>query len=346
LPTVAAEVSKDRDEMKKLIASALLAGGIYAMTGSAEAAECGNVSVAEMTWASAGIAAHLDKFILENGYGCSVTLVAGDTIPTFASMNERGEPDMAPELWITSVRTPLNAAIEEGRLIQAARILSEGGVEGWWIPKFLADAHPEIKNVPDALQHPELFPARDDPSKGAIHNCPASWNCHVSTANLFKALEAEKAGFKLIDPGSGAELDDSVAEAFEKQTGWLGYYWAPTAILGKYEMVRLSFDVDHDRAEWDSCTAVPDCPNPKVNSYPVSDVFTVVTKSFTEKAGTAMDYVMAREWDNATVNKILAWMDENRATNEDAARYFLQNFSETWGKWVRPDVAEKVKAAL
>lgn len=332
--------------MRSLIASALLAGGIYVLAGSAGAAECGNISIAEMNWASAGIAAQVDKFILENGYGCSVTLVAGDTVPTFASMDEKGEPDMAPELWIGSIRTPLNAAIDEGRLIQAARILSEGGVEGWWIPKFIADEHPEIKTVQDALKQPELFPASDEPSKGAVHSCPPAWNCQVSTANLFKALEADKAGFKLIGSDSGAELDRSIAEAFENKTGWLGYYWAPTAILGKYDMIRLSFGVDHDRAEWDNCTSVPDCPNPKVNSYPVSDVFTVVTKSFSEKAGDAMDYVMTREWDNATVNRVLAWVDQNRATNMDAARYFLQNFPDSWGKWVRPDVAAKVKAAL
>ena len=41
-----------------------------------------------------------------------------------------------------------------------------------------------------------------------------------------------------------------------------------------------------------------------------------------------MDYVQARQWENATVNKVLAWMDQNRGTNESAARYFLENFQE------------------
>ncbi|APG84841.1 ABC transporter substrate-binding protein [Sinorhizobium americanum CCGM7] len=332
--------------MTKLLAITFAAAGICVLAAPTRAAECGEISIAEMNWASAGIAAHVDRLILENGYGCTVSLVAGDTMRTFASMNEKAEPDMAPELWIHSVRTQLEAAVKEGRLIQGAPILSEGGVEGWWIPRFLANAHPEIKTVQDALKQPDLFPAPDDPSKGAIHSCPSGWNCRISTTNLYKALGAEKAGFKLVGPASAAELDGSIAEAFEKKTGWFGYYWAPTAILGKYEMIRLSFGVDHDRAEWDSCSAVPNCPSPKVNSYPVSDVFTVVTKSFSEKAGVAMDYVNARGWDNATVNKILAWMDQNRATNEDAARYFLEHFPDIWAKWVSPDVAEKVKAAL
>ncbi|TCL73876.1 ABC transporter substrate-binding protein [Rhizobium sp. BK251] len=332
--------------MQKLIASLFIAGGIYALAGAAQAAECGDISIAEMNWASAGVAAHVDKIILESGYGCTVTLVTGDTQPTFTSMDEKGEPDLAPEFWTNAVRTALDKAVAKGRLIEAAPLLSDGAVQGWWIPKFLADAHPDIKTVQDALKHPELFPAPEDPSKGAVYNCPSGWNCQISTANLYKALGGEKAGFDLVDTGSGAGLDGSIANAFEKKIGWLGYYWAPTAILGKYEMSKLSFGVPLDKAEWDACTAIPDCASPKVNDYPETAVFTIVTKGFAEKAPVAMDYVKTRKWDNATVNKVLAWMTENQGTNEDAAKYFLKTYPDLWTKWVAPDVAEKVKGTL
>lgn len=330
--------------MKTFIASTFLATGLFALAGSARA-ECGDVSIAEMNWASAGVAAQVDKIILEKGYGCTVTLVTGDTMPTFTSMNEKAQPDMAPEMWIDSFRTVLDQAVAEGRLIRAAPLLSEGGVQGWWIPKFLADAHPDIKTVEDALKHPELFPAPEDPSKGAVHNCPSGWSCQVSTANLFKATGAENAGFQLIDPGSAAGLDGSIANAFEKKAGWLGYYWAPTAILGKYDMTKLGFGVEYNKSEWDACTAVADCAAPKVNSYPTADVYTVVTKEFADKAGVAMNYVKTREWDNQTVSKVLAWMDENQATNEDAAKYFLETFPDLWTAWVPAEIAAKVKGA-
>lgn len=331
--------------MKKLLASAVFAAGLYAFAGSAQA-DCGSVSIAEMNWASAGIAAHVDKIILEKGYGCTAEIVAGDTMPTFLSMNQKGQPDVAPEFWVNSVRTLLDRAVSAGRLIVGAEILADGAVEGWWIPKFIADDHRDIKTVQQALAHPELFPAPDDHSKGAIHNCPTGWSCQVSTANLFRALGAEDRNFELIDTGTAAGLDGSIAAAFEKKIGWLGYYWAPTAVLGKYEMVKLSFDVPHDKAEWDACTAVPDCPNPKVNSFPTSQAFTLVTREFAEKAAVAMDYMKTRKWKNATVNRILAWQEENKGTNDAAARYFLKTMPEIWTPWVAPDIAEKVKASL
>lgn len=332
--------------MRKLFASTILAAGLCVFVGAAQAAECGEVTIAEMNWASAGVAAHVDKIILEAGYGCDVTLVTGDTMPTFASMNEKGEPDVAPEMWVNTAREVLEKAVAEGRLLQLAPILSDGGVEGWWIPKFIADANPKIKTVQQALEHPELFPAPEDPSKGAVFNCPAGWSCQISTANLYRAFGAKEKGFELIDTGSAAGLDGSIASAFEQKTGWLGYYWAPTAVLGKYDMVKLSFGAAHDKAEWDSCTAVTDCAAPKVNSYPVSDVFTVVTQKFAEKNPIAIDYFKARQWDNHTVGQVLAWMNDNQAQNEEAARHFLVTYPDLWTNWVGADVAAKVKAAL
>ncbi|MDX3925277.1 MAG: glycine betaine ABC transporter substrate-binding protein [Shinella sp.] len=332
--------------MKMPLAWIFMAAGFFTGGGSAEAADCGSVSIAEMNWGSAGVAAHVDKLILEKGFGCTVTLVPGDTIPTFTSMNEKGEPDVAPELWVNSVTAALDAAIAEKRLIELAPILSEGGVEGWWIPKFVYDRNRNIRTVEDALKHPELFPAPDGSSKGAVHNCPAGWSCQVSTENLFRAVGAQNAGFELVGAATAAQLDASIARAFETETGWLGYYWAPTAILGKYDMVKLSFGVEHDKAEWDSCTAVADCPAPKVNSYPTSDAYTVVTKAFAEKAAPAMNYMRARQWTNATIGKVLAWMDENKAGNEEGAKHFLREYPDTWMVWVGPDVAAKVEAAV
>lgn len=333
--------------MKTLIASALLAACLCLGAGNgARAAECGAVSIAEMKWASAAIAAHLDRIILEKGYGCTVTLVPGDNIPTFASMNEKGEPDVAPELWITALRAPLEAAVAEGRLVRLSPMLSEGGVEGWWMPRFIAESHPDIRTVQDALKHPDLFPDAADPSRGAVHSCPPDWACRVTTANLYRALQADAAGFRLVEAETAEALDKSIVDAFENKTGWLGYYWAPTSLIGRYEMVKLSFGVDHDKAEWESCTSVPDCPAPKVNSYPTSDVFTVVTKAFTEKATVAMDYMKVRRWDNGTIGGVLAWMAENGATSEEAARHFLASRRDLWRQWVTPDVAKRVEASL
>jgi glycine betaine/proline transport system substrate-binding protein len=332
--------------MKKLLASTVFATGMLALAGTANAAECGTVTIANMNWASAEVLANIDAMILKEGYGCTPELVAGDTQPTLTSMVEKGEPDVAPEAWINSMRTVLDAAVGEGRLFMASESLNEGGVEGWWVPKYIVDANPDIKTIADALKHPELFKDPENDGKGGVYNCPEGWNCRISTTNLFKAYGAEAAGFNLVETGSAAGLDGSIAKAFERKEGWLGYYWAPTAILGKYEMVRLGHGVEHDKAAWDACTSIPDCADPKPNAWAKSEVFTVVTKRFKEVGGPAYDYLAARNWDNQTVGKLLAWMGDNQATGADGAKHFLKESPDVWMKWVSPEAAEKIKASL
>jgi glycine betaine/proline transport system substrate-binding protein len=78
--------------------------------------------------------ANVDKIILEKGYGCEVELVEGATMPTFTSMNEKGAPDIAPELWANAVRNPLKKATDEGRLHVGNEAPITGLGEGWWLP--------------------------------------------------------------------------------------------------------------------------------------------------------------------------------------------------------------------
>lgn len=332
--------------MTRNLLTAIAAAGLIGLASNVSAEECGTVTVANMNWQSAEVLASVDEIILSEGYGCDVELVQGDTMPTFTSMNEKSQPDIAPELWLNSLRVPLDEAVAEGRLIIAAEALTDGGQEGWWIPQYVADAHPEIKTIEDALARPDLFPAPEDPSKGAVVNCPSGWNCQILTENLFKAFGAEDKGFVLVDPGSAAGLDGSISKAYEREEGWLGYYWAPTSILGKYEMFKLDEGVPHDEEEWKTCTGTLDCADPKPNAWVKSDVFTVVTKEFAENAGVAMGYIEKRQWDNATVGALMAWMSDNQATGEEGAEYFLKNSPDVWTSWVSSDAADKIKSHI
>lgn len=318
------------------------------LSSAARASACGEVTLAEMNWSSAAIAAQVDKIILEKGFGCETRIVAGDTIPTFDSMIDHASPDVASELWVNSINERLGESVRAGKVVEGAEILADGAVEGWWIPKFIADAHPNILTVQSALEHPELFSEPNSGSEtGIVHNCPAQWACRTTTANLFRAVGAEAKGFKLENAPTGEALEQSIAQAFEDQKGWLGYYWAPTGILGRYQMVKLSFDVPFDQLEWDNCTSIPDCSNPKVNSYPTSQAFTLMTRPFVERVPPEVsEYFRQRKWSNATVSATIAWKEENKASSADAALHFFRENIGIWTRWISPDAAEKIKAEL
>lgn len=332
--------------MKKLLAATLLASGAAMAPGAAEA--CGHVTIADMNWASASAVAWIDKIILSSGYGCDAEIVAGDTMPTIASMSEKGQPDIAPEMWINSARDVLDKAVADGKLFYAVDEMPGGAVDGLWIPKYMQDAHPDLKTVADVLKHPDLFPDPEDSSRGALYNCPAGWSCQISTANHYKAYKMKEAGFTLVDTGSAAGLDGSIAKAYERKKGWFGYYWAPTAILGKYEMVRLepAPGVTFDKAYWDNCFSKADCNVTKPSTPAPTPIKTVVTAGFQKAGGPAYDYLTKRQLTIDTINKFLAWGADNQANGETTARHFLKENAAIWTTWVPADVADKVKKAL
>ena len=335
--------------IKKLIFSALFALGITSFSVTANAA-CGKIVMADMNWASANLMANVDKVILEAGYGCEIELIAGATMPTFTSMNEKGAPDVAAEQWANAVANPLAKAVEEGRLHIANKAPITGLGEGWWVTPGTLKRHPELKTALDILDHPELFPYAEDPSKGAFVGCPAGWGCQLANANLYRAFEMEKKGWVLVDPGSAAGLDGSIAKAADSGNPWLGYYWNPTSIVGKYSLIPVDFGVPFaGRDNWDNCItlAEQDCANPKPTAWTKSEVNSIVTANFAKTGGKeALSYGEKRTYPGEVMNGMLVYMADNQAKGSDAAIEFLKQHEKVWKKWVSSSAAKKIKAGL
>lgn len=331
--------------MKRYLSAALL---LYvSFVSAAQAAEeCGRVTIADMNWNSATLLANVDRFILRNGYGCDAELVPGDTMPTGTSMIEKGEPDIAPEFWSNSFKEAMDKGVKEKRLRIAGRSLSDGGEEGFWVPSYLVDQDPALATIDGIRAKAKMFRHPEDPDRYAFYGCPAGWGCQITSGNLFRALKLADAGFDLIDPGSGAALAGSIARAYERREPWFGYYWAPTAVLGKYRMVKVDFGSGVDEKEFVDCIAQADCENPRVTMYPPSPVHTLTTEAFANRSPRAFAYLARRSLTNAQMNELLAWMEDNQADGDVAMEHFLKEYESIWTSWVPQEVAAKVRKAL
>jgi len=337
--------------IKRIIISALVILGFTSFSNVANAS-CGKLVIAEQNWASAELMANVDKIILEEGFGCEVELVPGATMPTFTSMNDKGSPDMNPEQWANAVYEPLKVAVKEKRIIIANKAPITGLGEGWWLTPGSIEKHPELKGMTalQILERPDLFPDKEDPSKGAFVGCPAGWGCQIANANLFRAFDMEAKGWKLIDPGSAAGLDGTISKAADSGKPWFGYYWNPTSMVGKYGLVPIDFGVEFaGRDNWDNCIMKPDeqCADPKATAWTKSEVNSIVSANFKNTGGKGvLKYVEKRTYPGTVMNGMLVYMGDNQAKGSDAAIEFLVRHPEVWEKWVSTDVAKKVKASI
>ena len=325
----------------------LSATSLPAIAQDADAAQCGTdrtIDIAEMTWPSAAALAHIHATILEEGYGCDVEIVAGDTVPTSSSMMTRGTPAIAPELWTSAIEDAWAAAIEEGTVVQLSDAITDGTVEGWFIPEYVQAEHPDLTTAQAVIARPELFPDPEEPSQGRLYSCPPGWACELSTSALFEAFDMEES-WNLFSPGSGGALDASIARAFTREEPILFYYWGPTAILGKYPAVQL--EIGEADMEVYACNTDPDCDEPAgVTAYPSSPAVVGAAAWIQEEAPVVAEYFTKVGLTNAQISELLVYGDENQADAEETAENFLKTKQDVWTQWVPAEVAKKVLAAI
>ncbi len=300
-------------------------------------AECGEVSIAEMNWASASVVTNVEKFVMEQGYGCTVTVVPSDTVPAVTSLAENNEPDTVSELWVNSAGDAYAKLKAQGKVRELGMVLEPGGVESWLIPDYLVEAHPELTTIEGILANPDLI-------GGVFNNCPDGWGCRIVNDNLIPAFDFEGHGIKVFNHGSGETLATSLASAYEKKEPWFGYYWAPTALLGKYNMVAV--DLGEYDADAHAANQNPDNSDPKPSAFPAAPVVTVVTADFAERQPEVAEFLGNVSFNVDHMNEVLAWMDENGASGEEAAVYYLTNHKDVWSAWLSDAAREKLAAIL
>jgi glycine betaine/proline transport system substrate-binding protein len=157
---------------------------------------------------------------------------------------------------------------------------------------------------------------------GIIYMGTAGWSATTVSEGIF-----EKYGlgdtFNQGVPGSGAALAATMVGAYEKGEPWVGYYWAPTAVLGRLDMVRL-----------------------KGSEFEAADVNILVNKTVPERAPDVVEFLKNYKTTVDQNNEFLAVMEENEWDAEQTAVWFLKNKEDVWTGWVSSDVADKVKAVL
>jgi glycine betaine/proline transport system substrate-binding protein len=322
--------------MTKNVKTYIIAAGALLLSTTTASADCGEVTITEMNWASSAIVTSVSKFLMEQGYGCSVKLVPSSTMPAVTSVAETGRPDIVTELWLTSA--PAYLPLEEaGKVRTLANVLSDGGVEGFWIPDYLASTHPELTTLDGILANPGLV-------GGKFHNCPEGFGCRVINDNLVKAWDFEGRGMEVFNHGSGETLAASIASAYSNKEPWFGYYWAPTPVLGKYPMVKV--DIGAYEAAVHECNSRADCATPGKSDFPNSKVITAVTTTFAEEEPEVAELMSKVSFTNAQMGEILAWQEENKATSDETAVHFLTSYKDVWAGWLSDDAKARLSTLL
>lgn len=293
-----------------------------------------------LNWESNLVLAGIERFIVEHGYGCKTSVEIGETLAMLAAL-QRGDVDVTPEVWPGQIEAAWEKAQKSGKVLAAGHVFDAG--EGWYIPRYTQERHPELKQAADLAAFTKVFADPEDPSKGRIYGCPAGWACGTLNANLLKALKLEDQ-YTLFAPGSGAAQKAAIISAYKRKRDIVFYYWTPTALVGSLDLVKLELP-PFDQAAY-TCMTDPKCENPVATEFKSNQVVTGLNADFATQAPQLKAFFTKLNVPDAAIDDTLGWLENEKAEPEDAALYFLRKYPDVWQKWVPTDVAERVQARL
>ena len=315
-------------------------------------ADCGKTRLADFDWNSANVHTGIVQFILEHGYGCEVETTRGSTTPIMAAHYD-SQLDVVTELWYDNIVTQYDAVEAEG-IIENIGINTPDSQQAFYVDRNTAEKY-NIKSVLD-MNNPEiaaLFTDPENPDMGRMVSCIGGWTCYTINHVKQRVYGLDKF-YTNFDPGSSGALAAEIAGAFAKDRPIFTYYWAPTALMGKVDLVRL-VEPPYDAACWGAMMDVvedikangkdvykPTCATEYKDMSLDKSVLTAWADTHPDETA----FLRAYSIPTATVNKLLAFYEgEADGDMELLAMEYLQNNSE-WKSWVSAEVAAKVSGAL
>jgi len=302
------------------------------------------VVFAGMDWQSNAFHTAVAQKVLEAGYNCKTDVLPGTTIPLLQGVAQ-GDIDVVMEVWKDNVTEVWNRGLRRRQVVELGTNFPDA-VQGWYVPRYLVEGSdavaPGLKAVSDLPAYKALFVDPEEPQKGRFYNCIAGWNCEVINSAKLKAYGLDDY-FTNFRPGTGAALAAAIASAFIREKPIVTYYWGPTWVLGKYDMVML----DEPLYETEVFTALATSDDPvRATAYPVVEVVIGANRRFAEQAPTIIAFLKRYETDAALVSDALAYMEETAGTAEDAANNFLNTRFDLWSSWVDESTASRIRESL
>jgi glycine betaine/proline transport system substrate-binding protein len=297
---------------------------------------------ADLSWDSVLVHNRIAGFIFEHGYGYELDFLPGQTIPLVTGLI-RGDVDVDMESWTENIQDVYDKGIRRKKILDLGPNYPDSW-QGWLVPSYMIEGDaergikataPDLKSVTDLPRYKELFKDPENPSKGRFHNAIPGWSVTDINSQKLKTygLDAHYTDFM---PGSDAALAGSMAAAYAKGEPWFGYYWGPTWVLGMYDMTPLE-EPPFDQKVWDET---------KGCTFPPVQVNILVNTGFAKKNPDVVAVLEKYETSTDLCNEFLAYMRNQKAGADEAALFFLKKHRGLWSKWVTPEAAARIEAAL
>lgn len=307
-----------------MAASLLLVSGCSsslntATPGGASKSPCGTVNLAMNDWVGYTANAAVVTYVAQKKLGCTINqLTVKEEVAWQGFGNSTvdviienwGHEDLAKQ-YITDQKV----AVDAGRTGNVGQI-------GWYVPPWLAAAHPDILDWNNLNKYASQFQTSESGSQGQLLDGDPTFvtNDAALVTNL-------KLNYKVIYSGSEAALIQAFRTAEQNKTWLIGYFYAPQWFLSEVSLKKVALPKFTAGCDADAAAVACDYPDYVLNK--------VMSKKFADSASPAASLVKKFSWTNDDQNLVAKYIAQDKMTPEAAAQKWVDANASKVDAWLK-----------
>ncbi|MFD8553888.1 ABC transporter substrate-binding protein [Streptomyces fradiae] len=297
-----------------------LGGCGAAETGrSQQAGNGGNtVTLTVPSWVGAQANAAVAAYLLENELDYEVrTKQLGEVLAWDAL--SKGDVDAILEDWGHPKEE--KRYVEEKKTVVSGGDLGVTGHIGWYVPKYFADAHPDVTDWKNLDRYAKDFATAESGGKGQILEGSPDYVTHDDA--IIKNLGLD---LKTTYAGSEAAQITAIRKYAEEKKPFLTYWWTPQWLNAQVDLVEVKLP-----AYEEGCDAVPE----KVAcGYPETPLRKYLNADFAKNGGEAAEFLKNFTWTTEQQNEVALMIADRKLSPEAAAEKWVKDNEATWKAWL------------
>ena len=282
------------------------------------------IKLAVNPWSASELNVAVAQILLKEQLGYPVETVEIAEQAQWAAL-AAGDLHASLEVWPSGHGANVAEYIEKQKVVEDGGPLGVVGRIGWYLPTYMVTEHPELATWEGLAKAEDaaLFATAETGDKGQLLFGDPSWV-------TYEAYIIENLGlnFQIVQAGSEEAILSSLDAAYSRQDPVLFYFWTPHSIHAKYELTRVALPDHSEECYAKAESGGVDC------DYPSDNLFKIFWPGLKEAAPDA--YALLKNMSYTTEDQIsmIAAVELEGQSVEDAARAWLDAHQETWQAWL------------
>jgi glycine betaine/proline transport system substrate-binding protein len=287
---------------------------------AAERGDCGELNLAVNPWVGFEADAYVVGRVAAEELGCKVNYKNLKEDVSWQGFGT-GEVDVVLEDWgHPDLEKKFFAEEGDGSAMDVGPT-GNVGIIGWYVPPWLAEAHPDILQWENLNKYAEDFATSESGGQGQFLGADPSYvqfdEAIVNNLDL---------NFKVIFSGSEAASITAFQQAEKNKEFLIGYFYEPQWLFAEIPLAKVALPPYEEGCQDDPAKVACD--------YPETELKKVVSTSWADEGSPAVNLVKNFQWTNDDQNLVAKYISDDGLSAEDAAAKWLADNPDKVEEWL------------